>query len=30
VVVARILGKDSDADELRHDVRRLLQLNVGG
>lgn len=30
LVVARILGKDSDADELRHDVRRLLQLNVGG
>ncbi|HEY2048638.1 MAG TPA: hypothetical protein VGH03_04805 [Caulobacteraceae bacterium] len=30
VVVARILGKDSDADELRHDVRRLLELNVGG
>lgn len=30
VVVARILGKDSDADELRHDVRRLLERNVGG
>jgi hypothetical protein len=30
VVVARILGKDSDEDDLRHDVRRLLALNVGG
>lgn len=30
LVVARILGKDSDADELRHDVRRLITLNVGG
>ena len=30
VVVAKILGKDSDEDDLRHDVRRLLALNVGG
>ncbi|MBV8684910.1 MAG: hypothetical protein JO111_18705 [Caulobacteraceae bacterium] len=30
LVVAQILGKDSDADDLRHDVRRLLALNVGG
>jgi hypothetical protein len=30
MVVARILGKDSDQDELRHDVRRLIAINVGG
>jgi hypothetical protein len=30
VVVARILGKDSDEDELRHDIRRLISMNVGG
>lgn len=30
IVVAKILAKAHDADDLRHDVRDLLKLNVGG
>jgi hypothetical protein len=30
LVVATILAKDKDGDGLRHDVRALLKLNVGG
>ncbi len=30
LVVATILAKDKDGDGLRHDVRELLKLNVGG
>jgi hypothetical protein len=30
VVVARILGKNPDNDDLRHDVKVLLRHNVGG
>jgi hypothetical protein len=29
VVVAKILGKSNDDDDLRHDVRSLLKQNVG-
>ncbi len=30
LVVAQILGKDKESDDLRHDVHQLLKLNVGG
>jgi hypothetical protein len=30
IVVAEILAKDKDSDDLRHDARQLLRLNVGG
>jgi hypothetical protein len=30
LVVARILGKDKDSDDLRHDAHELVKLNAGG